>query len=440
MYILNNELKSKLGILIDYYRDSYYAKTKDSDFLLSNFILNEDGSYICSDKTYKRIREGYASTKDEIYDALLNKLGQTFAMLTCKNIEQLERNYSALLSAVERYDELQIDQITSDCLQILDSYKNCFYYKDLIEIIHLVREFYLDSLMMSEDQYNKYLLLFKIFDDSLQIIIKELLYRYCHFTYREVTKLNELSLIIDLDSQSNVLMKTNQIYQLIFNQNSFEAYEMGVELIQYLLQERNYNQLISIYTILIAICNNFNAKQAEDYFNQIEEILNLYSEKISKKKQGKIYSTLGMQYYSKNDLHKAYEYLCKSVCLDASCFQESGIFIQHIQYITEVELYNLPQFDLSQYSNRFQTLYHYFEIKEKLVKKSFFSKKLTHEKKESLRVLEHYIIDEVLPILTKGEDLLIDLYQQEIDWLAGQSFIYSNAQKYRVYFKKLKVK
>ncbi len=431
MFILNDELKDGVGILIEYYRKQKLEATKDSKWRVCNFIKGKSGRLLCTDKTYKRMSGGEHTDDDAVYDCLIRRLGFVFQGMDLSTSNKLSFIYRKLLEAVERNDNHNIDLYSVQALAILNGYEQSLFFSENIEIIKVIRKYYLESILMYEKTYLKYYEIWNAFEESLQVIIKELLYRYCHLTYHDITKLNELSERIDLKNEMDAMMRVNYIGQLMFNKNALDAYKNAESLVVYLESTENYDLLVSVYCILVSICANLQASKIDYYTQIIETTLLKYGSQISTQRKAKCYYTLGMQFYSRKIIKKGYEYLCQAIRLNQLCFQEAGIYVRHTMYFYEVEPYDLLTFDPQAYSMRFQTLYRYFDLKDDYLR----SIESNMEVKEKLKILDVYILKEIVPLLN-GEKILIDLFQKEVDWIAGVSFSYTNARKFRLKMEK----
>lgn len=427
MFILNDELKDGVGILIEYYRKQKLESTKDRKWRVCNFIKGKSGRLLCTDKTYKKLSGGEHTDDDTVYDCLIRRLGFTFQGMDLSTSNKLSFIYRKLLEAVERNDNLNIDLYSMQALAILKGYEQSLFFSENVEVIQVIRKYYLESILMDEKTYLKYYEIWNAFEENLQIIIKELLYRYCHLTFHNTTKLNELSERIDLKNDMSAMMRVNYIGQMMFNKNVIDAYKKAELLAITLETVGNYDLLVSVYNILVSICSHFQTSEIESYLSKIEELLLNHGEKVSIQRRSRCYYTLGMQHYVNNNFLKSYQYLCNAIEIDKLCFQEAGIFIRHIKSFHNVKEVDLSNFNLSDYSERFQVFYRYFDLKDQYI----LNIETGEYGKSSLRDLENYILKDVLPLLSKNKIALIKLFQLEIDWITSKSFNYSNSQKYR---------
>lgn len=429
-------MKMTWGILIEYYRAEKAAKTQDHSWQIKHFLI-DDGDRICSEQTYRKMKLGEANFYAETYNRLIHKLGFEMTELKIAEVQLLDRLFEDLLQAVEFGKHELLKNLTNRILGMLEPYQDYFLYGEYYEVITIIQDHYLMSKLMNQAQYEKYQSIFPIFITPIRTIVKELLYRYCHVTFMETQKLNVLSERIQLMAETSDLLRSDQVLQLLFNRRIIKSYEMCMELRESLIKKQNHNLLTSIDMVLVSLCLNVKPKDLIIYLEELETLLELPDSGFSNHKKGKCYYTLAMQHFYQKRYDRAYEMYLKSISLDNNNIQEAAIYMRYIMDRLDVPRINFALYPISQCSVRFQTLYRYYQIRDELkIINLHDSKEISYK---HLKILETYILDQIMPYMNGNNELLYEMFQEELDQIADRTQEYRAAQRFSIEYNKLRL-
>ena len=435
--MLRKTMKVTWGILIEYYRANEAFNTQADDWQIKNFLIGEDGKKICSEQTYRKLKIGEATYHAETYQQLIHKLGFEEKELKIFEIQQLNQLFEELLHSIEYGKYELLKSLTNRILGILEPYSNYFLYSEYVELMNIIRDQYLHFKKMKQEHYEKYLVIYPVFVEPVRIIVKELVYRYCHQTFFDTLKLNAVSLQIKLEEETNDLLYCNRILQLMFNRRVINAYNTCLELRERLIKVQNSNLLASIDMVLISLCLNMKQNDVFIYFEELEALLEQPELSFTNAKKGRTYYSLGMQYFYQKRYERAYEMYSKAIALDPGSIQDAALYMRYMLELCDLPKINFALYPIKSCSERFQIIYRYYQLRDELkIANLRIAEEISYDQ---LKKLEMYINDHIMSQINGNNELLYEIFQEELDLIADRTKEYSIAQKFSIRYNKLKL-
>ncbi len=146
MILLNDDVKRKIGPLIEISRNAY-AKN-DESYQIKNFLMKE-GVPICGYKTYVRIRNGKVVYDDEIYSSLLENIG--YIASNDRDLYKMEQSICKEIKeciSFQKWDELRT--VISSAIDGFAAYGKDIYVANLANVLLEIENHYLkhESIVM----------------------------------------------------------------------------------------------------------------------------------------------------------------------------------------------------------------------------------------------------------------------------------------------------
>lgn len=437
MFILNQELKSKIGLLIEYYREERYQLTKNKRWLKMNFIKDERGYFICSDRTYRKMISGIPLLKEDLYDIFLDKLGVSFENLK-KEEEIIFKEYSqALLQAMKQGNQSEIMHLAITVRKRLRKYQSYFYYQEYAAVIELINQ-YFKMQWMSLRQYQKLQQIIPIFNDEWQVIVKYLIIEYCYMMYRDSRELLVLRKKLELSKHSDPMLAVSELYLDMLETNGAEAYEKAQMLLP-MLKQQGYDILyLRTVSIIATLSINLHPDGMLEQLQKMEEIAVAMTSNISSFLIGRCFYSVGSHLLIKQKYDLAKQHLLRAMQFNPLLVELAGIYLYYIGKIKN-EPINLETVIkeanvIRQLNDKFIVMETYYSSQELSCyaenKEPADAKERRTRKKRQMQ----YIMKQIKPLLFQDEQLLIQIFQEELNELATQLNQYQDAYFFRRYF------
>lgn len=307
---LTNQEKKNLGILINYYRNMHFRSDNDNkqNFKQVNFCKN-----ICSQAQLSRLENGEPLIKQEIYEALLNKLNLHCEKIATKDIMIFETYLENILIS-QNNDKLLINY--NEYVLIINDFQNIFKRNIIYTHYNYVLEFIINVLNndLEEAEY-----LYEAIENTLEILPPKFLVLALQYLgklndlkrdFNNATKFYLLSIehmhkhkinnpIIYLDISYNYIKKHQYIYALDFLNKAFYIFNKSNNNVK-LANIKEYYGLIYLYN-----------RYYDEGINYLLEALQIAENKTSYRK--KIINLLTAGYYLKNEYQEALNYVNKTL-------------------------------------------------------------------------------------------------------------------------------
>lgn len=360
--------KPLLGKLISYHRVTKYNNGENNEFKQDNFIIDSNGSFICTKSTLSKLENGKVST-DRLYIKFIEKLS-----MTCDIDEELNQRLSdyhnELLYNFTCYKVANIKDILSITTKLLINKENDIYYSEILNIYKIIYA-YLNDTKINTNEIDH---LMKIYDDlpdpirylSIYLIesyinLEEANYQKAIAFYRQnsIDSLIHKHILIDEVSAD--------IYLLLGN--SLKAMNIMDEMIKH-IDKVNYEYIFFVYHYMMGrIKMDSNIEEAFDHLSlAIEYSL---SHSVDPFILSRIHREIGFIYISKNkyayaleSFNEAKKYRPRSIIRNLPFFMYI-ISKLDLPNATELQLYYLQE--ARHYQDRFTTFFcnfiDYYELK-----------------------------------------------------------------------------
>jgi|SRR5690554_4960086 len=312
---LTNQEKTKLGILINYYRNLFFrSKSKNAqDFKQINFCKN-----ICSQAQLSRLENGEPLKKHEIYYAFLIKLNLSCEKVSSKDLAIFE-TYLENIFISQNNDNLLINY--NEYVLIINKYQNIFknniiytHYNYILELVLMVLNNDIEEASYLIDDIKNTL---DILPPKILVLALHYLGKYYHLIqdYNNSTKYYLLSIehmhknsinnpIIYLDITSSYIKKYQYIYAIDYINKA----------LNYFIDSENYTTIAKTYKYygIIYLYNKY-----------YDEGINFFMESLQYCKKSNIHNIektinnlIVVALYLKDEHQEALNILMKSVDTD----------------------------------------------------------------------------------------------------------------------------
>lgn len=300
---LNKEMKNRFGVLIHFYREEIYAKTKNNLYSQSEFIKTtteipfcdlEVGSPVCSRCTYSKLENGGHVHDIEIYEFFMKKIHQEFDYLL--NIDdQTETFINRVFDAVEAYDVNKLVKCREEIMQFYKSYTNYFYIKEIYECLLLVINYNLTNEFPSKEMIDKYYKLNQILDPKLRVLICDILYIYYYSNEVNYSKVSVIAKTLEIYCFPISTYPLSSYY--VMKRRFIFALELIEQTIQHYSKKNNYFRLGECYSRKALILNNIETREAIPNYLKAIEYLEKYEHILANSRLSSIYFNMGFHYY-----------------------------------------------------------------------------------------------------------------------------------------------
>lgn len=205
---LNDEEKRQLGLLIFYYRSSYFrsARNDNENFKQVNFCRG-----ICSQAQLSRLENGEPLKDHEIYWLLLDKLNLKYERISSKEVLTFESYYEYIYE-YQNNDQLAINY--NEYILMINHFQNVFRNNVIYTHYNYALEFIVNIL--NEDLEEAYILL-ELVEKTLDILPPQLLILTLHYIGKYYYLINEYHVankyyLLSLEHMHKNNLSNNVIY------------------------------------------------------------------------------------------------------------------------------------------------------------------------------------------------------------------------------------
>ncbi|MCR0326618.1 hypothetical protein MKA58_04340 [[Clostridium] innocuum] len=397
---IDDETKRKLSLLLKYYRKK--ANLNQRDFITYN------GATICSADTYSKIENCKIIKSNSIYHYLLVQIHAELTLPTSWWLP-CRRTFQQLLELVTRYELQALAKQCEALLQLL-SEKTDIFAREYRELLQLMISYYENCSDMSEEQYQKYMELYPVFDPSIQEIIKDMLYTYTVHRYRDTKKCSSVFHRLQMGDSTSLLNILNRSYQAYYEKRFLDCFRDSLYLEQQFLKQGNYNRLLDVYDAIVLLYVDVQ-KEAYDneYVEKLFAIVRQHREQLHPNKYLQSLYQCGMLYYEIGQYEKACDYFCELATKDDYHYLPAAlmacILCEKLNRPYPPEILRKPR-----YPKRFpQHVLTYHE---------YYRYKVTQE---DVFKQEEYFLKHVLPVISNEDRLLWEPAQQQMEQLIRQT-------------------
>lgn len=403
---VSKERLSVIGRLIGIYREERRDNTQN-EYTQKRFC---DG--ICSPNTLKSIEAGGLSRSEDIYIELLDKLGLKYGEFPAID-EAIDEIVEEIYVAIEYYDRSRIEVLTDKATRILSKVKDYVYYSELNDIFKVTHQYYMNDIIMDDDEMNHFELLLGIENFYLSDILKVLIYSKIYpisvsDTSMYYKKINTLKMF-----ESNLnCMKINKLHYYLVAGKFRDMDKLICVLEGVYKNEDNMIRLIDVYNYAVGLSGYIDVEAIEVYISKIDEIIN--KQRIPDIKVCESYANIGSYYHNQKHYSVALLYYEKML----NHFDES--FLPNLLYMADCQNRLNIKIDIPIVSNE---LLRRFPIELRMMYKYF-----TFGEDTPVFIKQNYIMKKIAPTLVN--EVNIEIFKYEIGRLVDINGHYKNVHDF----------
>lgn len=393
---LSNELKKKLGLIIEHERLVKY-ETNKVDWNYKTFLQVNEQS-ICDLKTYRKLRQGHVVYKDEIYYVLMKQLGYEIY----DDIE-LNKQLKNLIKEMEfdfnRVDLNRFKRNYVTILELLQPYTNTQPYQTKLNALTLIEKRILHQETISDTQFSSYLFLLPIFSTSFQDLMRFILSDYLiqNHIYDE-TALHK----INLKTHYKSYLFQQQLILLMKRGHHFSCIEPLAKLEKTLVKDKNYNRAIYIKLLLLYSIIQYSQMKSIQLATELESFVTTNHRLCNATTLAAYYVYKGLFHYLMKQYQEGFLSLKKALS-----YKQPQYYYQIIIYLNYINRYQFIE-NIDNLYDSFQGIDH-----PKGSKTKYLYFKMKHEKVD-FRTLENYLLSDVLPNLQRIDITDIEVFTDEL--------------------------
>lgn len=403
------EKLSLIGISIKVNRKARLKETKSGRWNQQNF---SDG--ICSQNTLIKIERGQVSRFIEVYAEAAERLGLRLGYFPEVD-KQIDRIAPKLYKAVEFYDLKKIMLYTNKLIEILEPYKQCLWYCDLLGALHYMVRFYNEDVAIEEQSIDSYIEMCGEFNEYIVTILRTIIFSSaCDLLHDKRLNYSDVEKIyydIQLDNSSSASNLINMLLYCLMSEKTTQ-FLLQLNKLETLCKEtENWIRLLDAYSIAISYLGVMDRHEVENFISKFEGLLNTVEVPEGRLKD--YYFGLGTALYEKDRYEEAIEYLNKSALIDENIHNINFVYIASAQrklnlpieipYYSDKELKTLPE-DIKR-------IYKYYKMDEDI----------------PAFIRQRYIMEEILPKLSVKDEAVIGIIRDELLYLIETSNHYKDA-------------
>lgn len=372
---------------------------------------------ICSQNALINMEKGRAGRFHDNYVLLAEKLDLKITH-NPKLDEQLEQLTKDLYHALEYYNLDEIKTVTqklSDCLSHVTNY---LWYCDLYQIVKAVEQHYLHQTYLSANDRVFFADMLHEFSDEWDDILKSIIF-YSAYLDLESEEYRDRFYEFNLISNSAAFNKVNIILYYFAEDYNSKLFLLFQELEAEWTEKKNIIRLIDLYNLELVHKSYFDVNELRQTELKITDMIKNHC--IPKQKLVETYHNLGIAYLKTKDYPKTITMMKKCIANDVNKTKQAFIYLAHAQRMLgkKIAIPHYTKEEQNQLSPINRKIYQYFLNLNRI------------SDDES----EIYLMDEILPMLNPEEDIMVDIFQEELTLLVEKTNHYKDIS---IYMKKTK--
>lgn len=372
---------------------------------------------ICSQNALINMEKGLTGRFHDNYLLLAEKLD-----LKVTHNPELDRKLKpltkALYHALEYYDLAEIETVTqklSDCLSHVTDY---LWYCDLYRIVKAVEQHYLHQSYLSADDRLFFADMLEEFSPEWDDILKSIIF-YSAYLDLESEEYRLRFYEFDLASNQADFNKVNTLMYYLAEDYNSKLFALFQELEAEWTKKKNIIRLIDMYDMELLHKSFFDVNELRQVEVKILEMIQEHH--IPKLKLAESYHNLGVAYFKVKEYSKTIEMMQKCIDNDITKKILAFFYLAHSQHLIgqTITIPNYTKEELNHFPYIYSKIYQYYT-------------ELNHISADDS---EEYLMNEILPLLNPDEDIMIDIFQEELTLLIEKTNHYKDIS---IYMKKTK--
>lgn len=367
---------------------------------------------ICSQNALINMEKGFAGRFHDNYVLLAEKLG--FKITHNPDVdEQLDPLTKRLYHALEFYDLDEIKTTAKLLSDTLVNVKDYLWYCDLYRVVQAIEQRYLYQRYLSHDDRLFFADMIQEFSDEWDDILKMLIF---HSAFLDFDSEEYRDLFYELNmasSKADFNKVCTLLFYLVENYNS-KLYVLFQELEAEWTEKKNIIRLIDLYNQELIQKSYFDIYELRQAENKIKNMIETYS--LPKEKLGESYYNLGIAYLKVKDYVKTIEMMWKCIEKDDKKKEHGFAYLAYAQHMLGQKI-NIPHYTEEE-QKQFPPIY---------AKIYQFYLNLGHITAEQS---EDYLLDEILPLIYPDDEIIVEMFQEELSQLIEQTNRYKSMTTY----------
>ncbi len=269
--MLSKEYKTKLNILIPYYRDKYLTETKQGKWQKQWFYTDSNlNVQICSSRDYCAMEKREKLLNDKVYIFAANKLGKKVIENSCWD-KIIDKYSEQLIEAMNCKEDDKCAQIIDDMLEEMKHIKNILFYEEVIYLFNVLRLFFTKREFCTEKDFFYLDRIADIFQNNLHDLL--LYYLFVYASYHESEKIDY---VLSKYNYNNSRIISNQRFAMdkLKRESRFVDAQKGYERILNQIHDSKYDiQKLYIYWDLAIVTIRFDFYATKEYIKKMQPLL-----------------------------------------------------------------------------------------------------------------------------------------------------------------------
>lgn len=394
MLFYSEELKNRLGLMIEYKRNELLKN--DKKWCIKRFIESDKLEPICDFKTYQKLSSGTSIKNDDVYDVLIKKLGYSKYEVQV-GLELFDQLGTDLVKPIDFMNDEVIANVCQNYVMKLEKWQNSFLVDELIGVTKLIEVCYMQDKFISEDEYRRLEILYSFIGNDMKAIFLDLMYQYVARFICKLEDINKFMIKYHLDTRNEKFLRIYVCEWHMFNERIELSKQGNIQLLKEYKEEANLHRELlmnlSLFNIYDGICN----AEYYFYFNEIKRLLCERDTEISDKVKASLYYTLGMYFYCNDKFIEAFDCLKQSYLINPDKYRVCYVYCNHINTIEFID--DIVFVDNLNSNNTMEGVcYEYFQLKE-------------HG--ETIEELEKYIVKRISKVIDE-RDFFYNIFNREL--------------------------
>lgn len=399
MLFYSEELKNRLGLMIEYKRNELLKN--DKKWCIKRFIESDKLEPICDFKTYQKLSSGTSIKNDDVYDVLIKKLGYSKYEVQV-GLELFDQLGTDLVKPIDFMNDEAIANVCQNYVMKLEKCQNGFLVDELIEVTKLIEVCYMQDKFISEDEYRRMEILYSFIGNDMKAVFLDLMYQYVGRYICKLEEINQFMAKYHLEARNEKFLKIYVCEWHMFNEHIELSKHGNTALLKEFKAENNLHRELlmnmSLFNIYDGICN----VEYYFYFDEIKRLLSERDTEISSKIKGKLYSYLGMYFYCNDKFQEAFPCLEHCFLINHEKYRMCYVYCAHMnsfEFIREVKFVD----EVVKTETNSGLCYEYYRLK-------------VHGASEE--TLEKYIVNKIRD-KTKPKEFMYDIFYKELIFLVN---------------------
>lgn len=253
---IDDETKQHISAVLRYYRSK--LKIKQSEF------IRYRGASVCSADTYSRIENGRLIKRNSIYSYLLYQINASYELFPAF-WQQEQAKFNQLTRHLLSYNMEGYEKTCREIQQDLEG-SNDYLGREIYELLDISFAFYDKQQPLDDDLCEKYLEIYSIFPESLQDIVKDILFQHMLRYRRDIEGCMNLFNVMHVEQPQMPILMIDQCCIHLFEGRYLESYALTLQLEQCFRKEHNVQRMMDVYEVMLMLYRRVQQNMISESF------------------------------------------------------------------------------------------------------------------------------------------------------------------------------